>query len=115
MMELAEPDSSLGQTAGSAIDLFMAWILTPTGATLTILLLLMGVGSLVMRIMGRTGRILKACVSVTLGLLFLWIISGVLSAMGIPVREWVAQVGAWVPSLLQAIMSFIERLFRVAG
>lgn len=106
---------SAGGTAGDALDLFFAWVFTPTGATLTLLLVCMGAGSVVLRVLGRTGRVLKTCITITGVLLFVWIVTGILSAMGLPVREWIAGVGAWLPRLGEAVLSFLERLFATAG
>lgn len=101
-------------TANTALELFFSWVFTPVGATLTLLMIVMGAVSGILRLLGRTGRILKTCLTVTMVLLFVWIMSGVLGAMGIPVREWLIQLGNCIPKLLDAFTAFITRLVDAA-
>ena len=44
-------------TANTALELFFSWVFTPVGATLTLLMIVMGAVSGILRLLGRTGRI----------------------------------------------------------
>lgn len=102
-------------TTSNALALFFSWVFTPIGATLTLLILIMGGGSLIARIMGQSGRLLKTLATIAAVLFFVWVITGILSAMGIPVRDWLLQIGSYIPDLLAAFVEFIQRLVSVTG
>ena len=104
-----------GQGASDFFTVLFAWMFTPTGAVLTLLLLLIGGGSIVMRILGRSIRALSIAASICAGLFFVWIISGVLEAMGIPVREWMRSIAAQLPEIGALFKAFLERLLFTAS
>lgn len=112
---MEEVTGSATQATESGLQLFMAWLMTPTGATLTLLILLLGGASIAGRALGWSTRLLKTMVTVAGVLLFVWIISGILSAMGVPVREWIASIGSWFPRLWNAFIGFLEKLVQVSG
>ena len=83
-----------GQGAADFLTVLFAWMFTPTGAVLTLLLLAVGGGSVFMKIMGRSMRMLSVAARICAGLFFVWVISGVLEAMGIPIREWMQGIAS---------------------
>lgn len=99
------------QTTQSGMDIMMSWIMTPTGATLFLLLLACGIFKLVK----RGSRMASVAVSVAAGLFFVWIVGGVLQAWGIPVRDWLHQIGALLPDVGTSFMNFMNRMFTMAG
>lgn len=102
-------------TTMSTLDVFMSWILTPTGAILMLLLIFIGGGSLVMKIMGRSVRLLMIAGKIVCVLFFVWVIGGILEAFGVPVRETIATVSAYLPALAGKFLDFVGRLFTIAG
>lgn len=113
------PDTSIvtdtaQQTGEGFFSVLGAWIFTPTGAVLTLLLLLIGGSSLVTKIIGGTSRLLSIAGVVTAALFFAWIVSGVLEGFGIPVREWIQSIAAQLPNLGQLFKEFIEKLLYTA-
>lgn len=116
-MTLVDPDPV--QTATNITTdgwhVFLSWILTPTGAILTLLLLGLGVGTGVMSLLGRSVRVLSICVKIVAALLFIWIVGGVLEAWGVPVRETITYIANQIPSLVDAFVDFLRRLFTIAG
>lgn len=103
------------QGANGFLDVLAAWVFTPTGATLTLMLIAIGGGSLVMRLMGRASRLLSIAGLVTAFLFFVWIVSGILEAFGIPVREWIRMIALQLPDLGLLFKAFVERLLYTAG
>lgn len=103
------------QTTNNAFDVLAAWVFTPTGATLTLMLLVIGGGSLVMKLMGRGSRLLSIAGTVTAFLFFTWIVSGILEAFGIPVREWIRSIAMQLPDIGPLFKALIERLLYTAG
>ena len=79
-----------GQGAADFLTVLFAWMFTPTGAVLTLLLLAVGGGSVFM-------------------------ISGVLEAMGIPIREWMQGIASQLPDLGVLLKAFLERLLFTAS
>lgn len=106
--ELANTGS---QTTQSGMDIMMSWIMTPTGATLFLLLCACGL----LKVIKRGSRVASVAVSVAAGLFFVWIVGGVLQAWGIPVRDWLQQLGAQLPDLGSAVGRFFTRMFSMAG
>ena len=114
-----------GQGAADFLTVLFAWMFTPTGAVLTLLLLavgpvaplLLGVGggSVFMKIMGRSMRMLSVAARICAGLFFVWVISGVLEAMGIPIREWMQGIASQLPDLGVLLKAFLERLLFTAS
>lgn len=43
-------------------------------------------------------------------LLFVWIITGVLEVMGLPVREWMKDIAAQMPDIGSLFMEFLRKL-----
>lgn len=109
------PTEQLTQMGMDGWHVFMAWILTPPGATLTLLLIALGVATSVMRLAGRSIRFLLAATKIAATLLVIWIVGGILKAWGVPGRESIATIGSWIPSLIQAAGGFLKRLFETAG
>ena len=101
-----------GQGAADFLTVLFAWMFTPTGAVLTLLLLAVGG---VMRIMGRSMRMLSVAARICAGLFFVWVISGVLEAMGIPIREWMQGIASQLPDLGALLKAFLERLLFTAS
>ena len=87
-----------GQGAADFLTVLFSWMFTPTGAVLTLLLLAVGGVSVFMRIMGRS-----------------MVISGVLEAMGIPIREWMQGIASQLPDLGALLKAFLERLLFTAS
>lgn len=102
-------------TAGDTLSVFMSWIMTPTGAVLMLLLIFIGGGSLVMKILGRSVRALSIAGKIVCVLFFVWVVGGVLEAFGIPVRETLATVGGYLPMLVSRFLDFVARLFTIAS
>lgn len=103
------------QTGNDALSVFGAWMFTPTGATLTILLILIGATYGVMNVLGRTVRWLGIAAKIVAFLLFFWIVGGILEAWGIPVREWVQSIASRIPDIGSLLMQLFERLLFTAG
>ena len=103
-----------GQGAADFLTVLFAWMFTPTGAVLTLLLLAVG-GSVFMKIMGRSMRMLSVAARICAGLFFVWVISGVLEAMGIPIREWMQGIASQLPDLGVLLKAFLERLLFTAS
>ena len=101
-----------GQGAADFLTVLFAWMFTPTGAVLTLLLLAVGV---FMKIMGRSMRMLSVAARICAGLFFVWVISGVLEAMGIPIREWMQGIASQLPDLGVLLKAFLERLLFTAS
>lgn len=95
----------------SGMDIMMSWILTPTGATLFLLLCACGV----LKIVKKGARWASIMLTVVAVLFFVWIVGGVLQAWGIPVRDWMQQVGAQLPDLGTAVSKFFTRMFDLAS
>lgn len=104
-----------GQGASDFLTILFAWIFTPVGAILTLLLICIGGVSVAMRIMGRAVRGLTIAATICAVLFFIWIISGVLEAMGIPVREWMQSIAAQLPEIGSWFKAFMERLLFTAS
>lgn len=83
--------------AGGGGSVFLAWLETPIGATLVLLLVVLGVGSVVMNVMHRSARVVEIMATIVLGLLFFYVVGGILEAMGYPVREFVQQLFDAIP------------------
>lgn len=98
-------------TITGAAEVFRSWALTPAGATL--LLLLIGLGLAKACQVG--GRMVTGLMTATLTLFIVWVLGGVMEAMGIPVREAMAQVAAGLPSLAGAALRFLVALLGVAS
>lgn len=104
--------------AATALEVFLAWVFTPTGALLLVLAILFGGAGLVMRFVGagrRFAGLFMTFMGVAGFLFFVWVISGLLEVWGIPVREWLAQIGSMLPDVGSALMQFFERLLFTAG
>lgn len=104
-----------GQGAADFLIVLFAWMFTPTGAVLILLLLAVGGGSVFMKIMGRSMRMLSVAARICAGLFFVWVISGVLEAMGIPIREWMQGIASQLPDLGVLLKAFLERLLFTAS
>ena len=108
----------LDGTLRNAIDVFLAWVFTPTGALLLVLALLFGGAGIVMRVVGagrRFAGLFMTFMGIAGFLFFVWVVSGLLEVWGIPVREWIASIGGMLPDLGRALGSFFERLLFTAG
>ena len=91
-MDTGTVTQTAGQGAADFLTVLFAWMFTPTGAVLTLLLLAVGGGSVFMKI-----------------------ISGVLEAMGIPIREWMQGIASQLPDLGVLLKAFLERLLFTAS
>ena len=91
--------------------MFASWILTPTGATLTLLMIGLGIAGVVARGVRWVGIALK----VALAMWVVWILGGILEAWGVPVRETIRMVGGYLPALARAMCDWLARMFEVAG
>lgn len=96
-------------------EVFSAWVFTPTGALLTLLLIGLGIANGALSFMGRTTRILKYALGIVATVWLLWVLGGVLGRMGAPIREVFTLIFAWLPPLMNAFMGFLQRLFETAG
>lgn len=76
-MDTGTVTQTAGQEAADFLTVLFAWMFTPTGAVLTLLLLAVGGGSVFMKIMGRSMRMLSVAARICAGLFFVWVISGV--------------------------------------
>ena len=99
-----------GQTLGDVLTVFFSWVFTPTGAILTLLMIIICAGSAVFAIMQRSTAALMTALTVCSFLLFVWIVTGVLEVMGLPVREWMRDVAAQLPNVGSLFMEFLRRL-----
>ena len=90
-MDTGTVTQTAGQGAADFLTVLFAWMFTPTGAVLTLLLLAVGGGSVFMKI------------------------SGVLEAMGIPIREWMQGIASQLPDLGVLLKAFLERLLFTAS
>ena len=79
-MDTGTVTQTAGQGAADFLTVLFAWMFTPTGAVLTLLLLAVGGGSVFMKIMGRSMRMLSVAARICAGLFFVWVISGVLES-----------------------------------
>ena len=61
-MDTGTVTQTAGQGAADFLTVLFAWMFTPTGAVLTLLLLAVGGGSVFMKIMGRSMRMLSVAV-----------------------------------------------------
>lgn len=104
-------DAAPQSTVNTGMDVFASWILTPTGATLTLLMIGLGVAGQLARGVRWVGIALK----VALAMWVVWILGGILEAWGVPVREMIRQLGAYLPTLLNAAGAWLARMFEVAG
>lgn len=114
-MDTGTVTQTAGQGAADFLIVLFAWMFTPTGAVLTLLLLAVGGVSVFMRIMGRSMRMLSVAARICAGLFFVWVISGVLEAMGIPIREWMQGIASQLPDLGVLLKAFLERLLFTAS
>ncbi|MBT1162142.1 hypothetical protein [Bifidobacterium sp. SO1] len=103
------------QTGNDFLSVLGAWIFTPTGAILTLLLILIGGAYGVLNVMGQTIRWLGIAAKVVAFLLFFWIVGGILEAWGIPIREWVRSLATQMPDIGSLLLQFFERLIFTAG
>ena len=90
-----------GRTLGDVLTVFFSWVFTPTGAILTLLMIIICAGSVVFAILQKSTRAF---------LLFVWIITGVLEVMGLPVREWMKDIAAQMPDIGSLFMEFLRKL-----
>lgn len=74
------PTDQLTQIGSDGWHVFMAWILTPTGAVLTLLLIGLGIATGIMRMAGRSICLLLVLVRIAATLLVVWIVGGILEA-----------------------------------
>ena len=107
-MDTGTVTQTAGQGAADFLTVLFAWMFTPTGAVLTLLLLAVGGGSVFMKIMGRSMRMLSVAARICAGLFFVWVISGVLEAMGIPIREWMQGIASQLPDLGVLLKAFLR-------
>ena len=110
-METDTVTQTAGQGAADFLTVLFSWMFTPTGAVLTLLLLAV----VFMKIMGRSMRMLSVAARICAGLFFVWVISGVLEAMGIPIREWMQGIASQLPDLGALLKAFLERLLFTAS
>lgn len=96
-------------------DVFTAWVFTPTGALLTLLLIVLGAATGVLSFLGRGVRLIKVALGLVAGVWLLWVLGGVLGRMGAPIREVFTLVGAWLPVLVNSAGDMLRRLFETAG
>ena len=108
-MDTGTVTQTAGQEAADFLTVLFAWMFTPTGAVLTLLLLAVGGGSVFMKIMGRSMRMLSVAARICAGLF------GVLEAMGIPIREWMQGIASQLPDLGVLLKAFLERLLFTAS
>lgn len=101
--------------ASSGLGLFMAWVRTPTGAMLLLLVIGLGAASGMARLLGRSARMVGALLSVSVALLAFWVLGGVLEMMGFPVRETVGTLGGLLPGLVASVVAFLEELMGIAA
>ena len=71
-MDTGTVTQTAGQGAADFLTVLFAWMFTPTGAVLTLLLLAVGGGSVFMKIMGRSMRMLSVAARICAGLFFVW-------------------------------------------
>ena len=113
-----ELQGGLEDTAHTALDVFFSWAFTPTGALLLVLAILFGGAGLILRVLGmgqRFARLFITFMSIAGFLFFIWVVSGILEVWGIPVREWITQIGGMIPELGAALLDFFKRLLFAAG
>lgn len=99
-----------GQTLGDVLTVFFSWVFTPTGAILTLLMIIICAGSAVFAILQKSTHALMTALTICAFLLFVWIITGVLEVMGLPVRQWMQDVAAQLPDIGSLFMEFLHRL-----
>ena len=109
MLTLAETDATTPVNTG--IGVFASWILTPTGATLTLLMIGLGIAGFVARSVRWVGIAMKVAIAMWV----VWILGGILEAWGVPVRETIRMVGGCLPALAKALCGWLARMFEVAG
>ena len=103
------------QAVQGAFDVLLAWMFTPTGALLLVMVILFGGADLALRAAGRAVRWLGLVAKACAGLFAVWVVGGILEAWGIPVREWIGAAAAGVPGLAAALVEFFKRLLLAAG
>lgn len=103
--------NGLDGAANTGAGVFMSWVMTPTGAMLTLFLIGVGVAVAVR----RGVRWLTVLFRVVLGMWALWVLGGILEAWGVPVRETVRTVGGLLPGLARSVIVWLEAMFRLAG
>lgn len=99
-----------GRTLGDVLTVFFSWVFTPTGAILTLLMIIICAGSIVFAILQKSTRALMTALTICAFLLFVWIITGVLEVMGLPVREWMKDIAAQMPDIGSLFMEFLRKL-----
>lgn len=99
-----------GQTLGDTLAVFLSWVFTPTGAILTLLMLIICAGSVVFAVIQKSARALGVALTICAFLLFAWIVTGVLEVFGFPVREWMKAIAAQLPDIGSLFMEFLRRL-----
>lgn len=113
-----ELETGVNSMSNNIIDVFMAWVFTPTGALLLVLAILFAGMGVVTRILGagqRFARMFTVCMSIAGILFFFWVVSGLLEVWGLPVREWAAQIFGELPDIGAALSDFFIRLLFTAG
>ena len=90
-----------GRTLGDVLTVFFSWVFTPTGAILTLLMIIICAGSVVFAILQKSTRALMTALT---------IITGVLEVMGLPVREWMKDIAAQMPDIGSLFMEFLRKL-----
>lgn len=98
-------------TMEGALTVFRSWALTPAGAVLLLAL----IGLCIAKACRVGGRIVTGLLTATLTLFLVWVLGGVVEAMGIPVREAMAQVAAGLPAFAGALMRFLTLLLGAAA
>jgi hypothetical protein len=101
---------TLTGTANTGLGVFNSWIFTPTGATLTLMLIVFGV----LAAIRKGSRWVTVTMRIVLVMWLTWVLGGILQAWGVPVRETISLVGGWLPGLLNGILQWFGALFRVA-
>ena len=99
-----------GRTLGDVLTVFFSWVFTPTGAILTLLMIIICAGSVVFAILQKSTCALMSALTICAFLLFVWIITGVLEVMGLPVREWMKDIAAQMPDIGSLFMEFLRKL-----
>jgi hypothetical protein len=101
----------MGSLLGPWAAVLTAWVLTPIGAVLTIIIIGLASYMGVMHVLGRGIGIAMFLMKITAAAWTLWVVGGILEAMGLPVKETLASLFSFLPPILHAIGRFLIQLF----
>ncbi|GGI15370.1 hypothetical protein GCM10007377_15560 [Galliscardovia ingluviei] len=106
--------NGLFDQATPLITVLLSWIVSPSGATLSLLSMGFGAVAGLLRLLGKGARLIMWLMGACLTLLVLFVLGGLLEAWGVPVRATLETVFAFLPRLINDFGMFLHRMFEVA-